>query len=498
MLRILPLLVGIIGCEPDHRVHVHIGSAALRATVSDRFLSVAIDTAQVVGGNFWTPGQTENGGSGPVPLFDFTRARLLTLAAPLGHAYLRIGGTDADRTFYAIDGSPPTTAPSGYAWILTRAQVDAAMAFAAALDLQIVFTLNAGRGPRNGSGAWTPDNARELVRYATHAEAPVVAWELGNEVNAYNLVLGFSLSATDYAADVRAARALLLAEAPGARLAAPASAYWPLIGEIGGLLPSFLQVGGDAIDLVTWHYYPQESARCPAVVLAATPTLLLDSESLDEIDRWADEVEAARAGGAPQAATWLGETSNAQCGGAPGISDAFVSSLWWLDELGKMARRGTQVVIRQSLTGADYGLLSEPSLDPRPDYFASVLWRRLMGAKVLAATVTRPLTLRVYAHCAASEFPPGAVTALLINLDDAQPITVALDGISAGARELYLVDAESLQAPRARLGGRPLVVNADGSLPSLAPLAGDGETVVLPPASYAFVVFPHAGAAACR
>src|SRR5262249_22101514 len=163
-------------------------------------------------------------------------------------------------------------------------------------------------------------------------------------------------------ADVRTARTLLRAEASGARLAAPASAYWPLVGELGGLLPAFLQIGGDAIDLVTWHYYPQQSARCPAAVRRATPTLLLDPQKLDEIDRWADEVEAARVGGAPQAATWLGETSNAQCGGAPGISDTFASSLWWVDQLGKMARRGTQVVFRQALTGADYGLLSEPSL----------------------------------------------------------------------------------------------------------------------------------------
>src|SRR5262249_24191291 len=157
----------------------------------------------------------------------------------------------------------------------------------------------------------------------------------------------FSLSPEDYARDVRAARALIAAVTPGVALAAPSSAYWPIVGEVGGLLPPFLKVGGDAVDIVTWHYYPQQSRRCGAVVREATPTQLLDPDNLDEIDRWADDVETARAAGAPSAPVWLGETSNAQCGGAPGVSDAFASSLWWLDELGKMARRGTPVVVRQ-------------------------------------------------------------------------------------------------------------------------------------------------------
>ncbi|HEX8950204.1 MAG TPA: glycoside hydrolase, partial [Polyangia bacterium] len=87
---------------------------------------------------------------------------------------------------------------------------------------------------------------------------------------------------------------------------------------------------------------------------------------------------------------YIDETGNAQCGGAPGISDAFAGSLWWLDELGRLARRGTPVVVRQSLSGADYGLLREPSLDPRPDYFASLLWRRLMGRRVLAVAAAPP------------------------------------------------------------------------------------------------------------
>jgi heparanase 1 len=483
------------GCHPDTRIHVSVATDHAAATVDERFLSIAIDIAQVVGGKFWTAGVTTNGGMDLVPPFDFSRSRLLNLVKPLGPAYLRVGGTDADRTFYALDVPPPATPPANYEWLLTRAEWDALTAFARSNDFQLLFTINAGAGPRVNHGPWLPDNARALVSYATGQHDPVAAWELGNEVNAYPILLNFVLTPADYARDLATARTLLSSLAPGTKLAAPASAYWPIIGEINNLLPALLPLARDDLDLVTWHFYPQESMRCPISLRGAAPTTLLDPDNLDEIDRWADAVDGAR-GKIP---AWLDETGNAQCGGAPGVSDTFASSLWWLDELGKMARRGTPVVVRQSLSGADYGLLSEPALEPRPDYFASLLWRRLMGPRALAVTFKRRL-LRAYAHCTATGAPQaraGAVTMLFINLD-AQPVSVALDGTRSDASELYLVSATSLTAPQASLNGVPLTVDGDGKAGPLAAVAGAGDTITLPPRAYAFVLLPSANAAACR
>ncbi len=494
-LAVVTLLGGCRGGAGTH-AQITVGGDVPVAVVSDRFLSVTVDTAQLVGADFWTPGVTDAGGVDHVAPYDFSRPRLRALAQPLGHAWLRIGGTDADRTFYAVDGAPPRTPPPGYRWILTRAELDGAAELARALDFTILFTLNAGMGPRR-DGVWQPDNARALVEYAARAKLPIGAWELGNEVNAFPITLGLTLDAKSYARDVRAARRLVAGATPGAKLAAPASAYWPIIGEVGGLLPAFARAGGGDVDILTWHFYPQESARCPVAVRPATLRRMLDPRYLDEIDRWADDVEDARRRFAARAEAWLDETSNAQCGGAPGVSDAFVSSLWWLDELGKLARRGTPVVARQSLSGADYGLLAEPSLEPRPDYFATVLWRRIMGTRVLAA-VAEPRTLRAYAHCAAAGVGgAGAVALVVINLDR-RAADVVVDGDGDGARALWLVTADALDAPLARLGGAPFVVAPDGTLPPLEPARGRGRRFRLPPTSYAFAVFADAGAAGCR
>src|SRR5262245_48467177 len=74
------------------------------AEIETRFLSVAVDTAQVVGGEFWAPpGQGEGLlRTHAVDHFDFGQPRLRNLARGLAPAYLRIGGTAADWTVYRL------------------------------------------------------------------------------------------------------------------------------------------------------------------------------------------------------------------------------------------------------------------------------------------------------------------------------------------------------------------------------------------------------------
>jgi heparanase 1 len=247
--------------------------------------------------------------------------------------------------------------------------------------------------------------------------------------------------------------------------------------------------------VITWHYYPQESRRCAVALQPATLTTLLDPVALDEIDQWSQQVEDATASGAPAATLWLGETGNAQCGGEPGVSDVWASSLWWADQLGKLARRGTQVVVRQSLTGANYGLLAEPTLEPRPDYFTSVLWKRLAGSRVLDVAAPSLKSLRAYAHCAspAAGAPAGAVTAILVNLAATQ-VRVSLD--LPGEKQVWTLDAAALDSNVTRLNGAPLAVADDGTLPAM-PASTTNGALSLPASSVTFVLLPKAGASAC-
>ena len=95
---------------------------------------------------------------------------------------------------------------------------------------------------------------------------------------------------------------------------------------------------------------PKLPKRCPIATRRASPAVMLDPDNLAAVDRWAERIEDDVRAHAAQAEVWLGETGNAQCGGEPGVSDRFVGSLWWLDELGRMARRGQPV----ALSGVDW------------------------------------------------------------------------------------------------------------------------------------------------
>jgi heparanase len=294
-----------------------------------------------------------------------------------------------------------------------------------------------------------------------------------------------------------------------ARVAAPASAYWPVLGEIPPqVYADFLAAGaGQAVDVLTWHYYPQQSADCDVHTRRAASGVLLHPFTLNEVAQWAAAVEQGRNAHAPHVPIWLGETGNAQCGGAPGISDAFEGGFWWLDQLGLVARRGQPVVIRQTLSGGAYGLIDDATLVPNPDYFSAVLWKRLMGPRVLAAQMQRPVwsrQVRIYAHCtppAAEAFAPGAVSVVLINLSLERSATVDFATV-AGPAWLYALTAPALSSRQMFLNGIVLKVRKDGTPPVMAPVyvppTRGHPRVTLAPASYAFVVLPEADAAACR
>jgi heparanase 1 len=316
---------------PSRDVAITLATGAAAAKVSDHFLSIAVDSAQALGGPWWSSSDDPSiTGNQVKPPYDFTRPALRKLAAALAPATLRIGGTAADTVYYDLGPSPAAAPPMPYGLELTRALWDGIASFAKDLGFDILFTLNAGPSARDTNNAWVADNAATLLAYATSRGDPVAVWELGNEVNGYPFVYGPSskVTADQYAADFAKARALVDATSPGAKLAGPASAFWPLSGEIAGILPSFVAKAGASVDIVTWHYYPQQSVRCPIAELRASPTVVLDPMHLDAVKGWAHEVEMAQTMSAPNAEVWLGETGSAQCGGEPGLSDAFVGGFW--------------------------------------------------------------------------------------------------------------------------------------------------------------------------
>ena len=473
------------------------------AQVSPNYLSFSIDASQVTGGKWWNPSaQGKEMGSGTVhaPLYDFNRPHLDLLTAALSPAYLRIGGSESDKVYYDLQASgvTPPAPPKGYQSVLTRAEWDALNAFAKRNHLDVVFTLNAGPGTRQTGPAWNSTNAQELITYAKQQNQPIKAWELGNELNIFWFVHGFpaQVSTGQYHQDLQAARDLIAQQMPDARLGGQGSAIWPVLGEplsvFYGFLPGYLKESGSLVDQISWHYYPQQSRRGPIASRRASPSRLLDPKNLDEAGVWADRMRVWRDAYAPGKPIWLGETGNAQFGGEPGLSDVYLGGLWWLDELGLVAKKGTSVVVRQTLSGSNYGMIDDTTLDPRPDYWNSLLWKHLMGQQVYDVRVsgTNSLKLRAYAQSAPSA--DGWITLLLVNIDPERDAAIQLHGAGTRPARVYAVTSPDIFGQVVRINGKDVQIGADGALPDLTAMAQsislDGP-LTLHPLSYTFVQF---------
>jgi len=457
--------------------------------ISKRFLSFTVDIAQVVGGKFWDQGGGVDmvpGGSSTVIVYDFGRPRLKKLVQELSPAYLRIGGTASDEVFYDL-GDSPGSPPAPYKYTFTWDQWNSVNQFAQETGSEVVFTLNAGQGPRDRNGRWRTDQAYHLIVDCVENCFPVTAWSMGNEPNLFPFAHDLWLTMGQYAQEYAELKALLKEIMPGARLLGPSSAFWPVIGEMLPILPRFLEQAGRWLDVVTWHYYPQQSRRSPIAVRRASADWMLEPAFLDETTRWAASVEHLRQQYAPQAEVWLEETGNAQCGGEPRLSERFIAGFWWLDLLGSLARRGQQVVARQNLSGADYSLIRDSDLDPNPDYWNSLLWNRLMGEIVYGVELSEPRPdLRVYAHCTRDGAPGSiAVLAMNINRQESQLLDFGISPL-----DIYLCTADDLLGREVLFNGRVLAARPDGSVPEFEPVIVTNGLVRLPPVSYAFVIMP--------
>jgi hypothetical protein len=257
-----------------------------------------------------------------------------------------------------------------------------------------------------------------------------------------------------------------------------------------------LALTGPAFDAFSYHSYGGASSRCGRGMGGTTSESALTDEWLAK----PGQIEAYYAGirdkQMPGKAIWLTETAQTACGGDRWAS-TFLDSFRYLNQLGSLAKLGVQVHMHNTLASSDYGLLDEKTYDPRPNYWAALLWRRLMGTTVLEAGVQgagpSPATnLHLYAQCMRST--PGGVTLLAINADKNAAQTLS---IPTGA-ERYTLTSNDLMSQTVELNGTELKLGSGDALPRIKGKATKAGDVSLAPASITFLAFEKAGNESCR
>ena len=182
------------------------------------------------------------------------------------------------------------------------------------------------------------------------------------------------------------------------------------------------------------------------------------------------------------------DPAEAACGGNPWAA-TFLDTFRYLDQLGRLAKAGVQIVAHNTLAASDYGLLDEKTLRPRPNYWAALLWRRLMSTIVLDAGTHNGMHL--YAHCRRGV--RGAVTLLAINTDRTNAVTLRLPVTG----ERYTLSADDLQSAGVKLNGTALELGANDDLPRLAAVTSPPGSIEIGPATITFLTVGEAKNPAC-
>jgi heparanase 1 len=488
-------------------------------TVDERFQSFNVEMLEVTGGRFWAPykaAKTVDAAEEakmPTPTgvdpslyryrapIDLSNPRLRKLAAALGPSYMRVSGTWANSTYFQdSDGPALKTPPDGFGGVLTREQWKGVIDFSKAVDAKLVTSFAISPGVRGADGVWTPVEAKKFLSYTKAAGGSIAAAEMFNEPSFASMggaPKGYG--AANYGEDFKVFQAYMKKAAPEVKLLGPGSVGEgaPLTANMPGVTmlnsDDMLKAAGPGLDAFSYHFYGGVSQRCVRLGSPSqtSPETALSADWLVRTEKDEEFYAKLRDHYLPVGPMWLTETGETACGGNPWAA-TFIDSFRYLNQLGVLAKHGVQVVIHNTLAASDYALIDEATLEPRPNYWAALLWRRLMGTGVLEAGISPPANLHVYAHCLRSV--PGGVAMLVINADRtaAQSLDVPVKG------ERYTLTAKELTGSSVELNGRELVMGANDTLPKFEGKTTGAGALEFAPESITFLAMAGAGNAGCR
>lgn len=484
-------------------------------TVNPRLVSYNVEMTEVTGGTFWkayTPAQVDGTEEFPLikdwrnmnnlqqyyPPIDLYNPRLRKLAKDLGAAWVRVSGTWANKTYYDFDGHTGGKVPEGFQNLLTREQWIGVLDFVKAIDGKLLVSVANCPGIHAADEPWTPHQAELLFALSKEYGVPINAAEFTNEPNMMDLSgLPAGYTAADHARDHDLFAKWLKENYPDCLLVGPCTVgdapVSPTSGnaQAGGGIASALKmvttdelIGSctEKIDVFSYHYYNGISERGAAMGGHWTADQTLSEPYLAVAGNSARQYTSLRDKYVPGGEMWVTESGDAGCGGDTWAS-TYMDVPRTLNELGEFASITDGVIFHNTLASSDYGYLQHGTFEPRPNYFAVLLWNRLMGNVVYDAGPVRE-GAHVYAH-SRKDGQPGAVY-LIINNSLTETTSVELP---AEALRYTLTGADGRVRSRVMLlNGQPLVLGEGDALPALEPAVQPAGTVVLPAASCTFLV----------
>ncbi len=509
---------------------VKLSAGTLKALreVNPLLMSYNVEFAEVTGGTFWkayTPGQvagteeflvqpTQEGIAAMYkdlmqvyPPIDLYNEKLRKLTKDLGTAWIRVSGTWATKTYYDFDGKyADGTVPEGYLNVLTKEQWIGVLDFTKACGLKLMVSVANCPGLHSTEEPWPSTEAEKLFKLSQEYGVPIQAAEFANEPNMMEDT-GFpkGYKAEHYRRDADLFAAWLKENYPDCLYVGPSSvggddtSLFGGAGEedehgTGGIEQLAMEtVGTEALlcgtkmplDVFSYHYYNGVSERLASVMPAGhwdasdangEAYLSVATNSCKIYMPFRDKY-------CPGGEMWVTESGDAGGGGDTWAS-TYLDVLRTLNELGGFATLTDGVIFHNTLAASDYAFLQRQVFDPRPNYFAVLLWNRLMGTTVYETG--EPVRMGAHVYCHSRKDGQEGKVYLIINNSETEITTVDLPVPGT----IYTLNGKdgNKRSTVMTLNGRDLVLGEDWALPDLSGAPVAAGKIDLAPLSCTFLV----------
>ena len=453
--------------------------------INPRLVSYNVEMTEVTGGTFWkayTDAQIDGTEQVPPPDFskgvaamhqwydpiDTTHPRLIHLAKELGSCWVRISGTWATKTYYDFEGTGVT--PDGYQNRLTREQWLHLLNFVKAVDGKLLISVANCEGLHATEEPWNPSQAEKIFALSEAHGVPIDAVEFTNEPNMMEGT-GFPKGYTPahFRRDQDLFHKWVRENYPKCMIVGPCTCDAEAVNDgkteasggagIADVLPScntaaLMEGCTEKLDVFSYHYYNGISDRMAAIMPSMyTPAEgSLSEEYLGMAGKVAKAFCPYRDRYVPGGEMWVTESGDAGAGGHTWAS-TYLEVPRTLNELGAFSEATNGVIFHNTLASSDYGWLKHGSFDPRPSYFAVLLWKKLMGNTVYASAEALREGAHIFAHDRADG--KAGVAYLVINNSWTDTTTVELPG---EAEVSALTGPTGMRSRTMSLNGKELVL----------------------------------------
>ena len=485
-------------------------------TMNPRMVSYNVEMTEVTGGTFWkayTDAQVDGTEQVPPPDFskgvaamhqwydpiDTTNPRLIKLAKALGSCWIRVSGTWATRTYYDFD---ETGLPEGYFNHLHKDQWINLLNFVKAVDGKLKISVANCDGLHSHDEPWNPSQAEKIFALSKEMGCPIEAVEFVNEPNMLTAT-GFpkDYTAADFRRDQDIFHKWVRENYPECLIVGPSDTdpgamsvdAWgnphPWAAEAGGMdtagiaavmaycsTADLMDGCTEPLDVFSYHYYNGVSERMAAMMPSAfTPAEGAMSEAyLGAAGHTARCFSSYRDKYCPGGEMWVTESGDAGAGGHTWAS-TYLEVPRTLNEYGEFSTVTNGVIFHNTLASSDYGWLKHGTFVPRPSYFATLLWKQLMGDTVYDSG--EPIREGAHVYCHSRKDGKDGCVYLVINNSWTETTTVNLPKEA----EVYALTGNGKMRSRTMLlNGQELVLGENDELPEMIGVTAEGSIEVAP------------------